>query len=73
MANDPTPCPRCGVPTVGPCAGCASSRPPERGAQDLLEAPLPTQTRRLISRIAFFLAAGIGALIWELVVRRQPG
>ena len=45
-------------------------RPPERGASELLNEPLPPQTRRLLIRLAVFMAAGIGVLFYELIFRR---
>lgn len=70
-------CPRCGTPTdsgpSGLCEACAAQRPPERGARELFEGPLPSQARRLAIRLALFAAAGIAALFYELAVRRQGG
>jgi len=74
---DSRSCPRCGAPTAnaasGPCEACAADRPSERGARELFEGPLPSQTRRLAIRLALFAAAGIAALFYELAVRRQGG
>lgn len=76
MSESPT-CPRCGAPASaglpGPCQACAALRPPERGARELFEGPLPPPTRRLAIRLAIFVTAGIGVLFYELLVRRQGG
>ncbi len=76
MPDSPS-CPRCGAPASSDpsalCEACAAERPPERGARELFEGPLPSQTRRLAIRLALFAAAGIAALFYELAVRRQGG
>ena len=76
MSPTPAACARCGQPGPldpdGNCPDCKPERPPERGAPELFDQPLPSQAKRLLVRLALFMAAGIAALFYELWARSQP-